>query len=179
MNDLLTLRVRYWRIVIGIVILIYSTLYIMPFITDFLIRRIPFSLTVNVILWGVIVFVLYRFVRFSQRLKRSTYMLLAINLSLYLAVMLWKKIPAERFHLFEYGILAVCIFRAMRLDLGEGMSYLWAFLLTFLIGWGDEGIQHLLPNRYYEMADVLLNAVSGALGLTLMFIIRRENEILC
>ena len=38
-----------------------------------------------------------------------------------------------------------------------------ALVITGLVGWGDEGIQALLPNRVYDLRDAVLNLVGGAL----------------
>jgi VanZ family protein len=83
--------------------------------------------------------------------------------------------PEEKIHFIEYGILAFLIYRAMRLSLARPGAYIGAFFLTGISGWVDEGIQHLLPNRYYQLEDVLLNAVSGALGLALLFLFERRS----
>ena len=40
-----------------------------------------------------------------------------------------------------------------------------ALVLTVLVGVGDESIQWILPQRFFEVKDVVLNAVSGVLGL--------------
>jgi VanZ family protein len=40
-----------------------------------------------------------------------------------------------------------------------------AILLTVAAGWIDEGIQHLLPSRYYDLRDVGFNAAAGALAV--------------
>jgi hypothetical protein len=45
-------------------------------------------------------------------------------------------------------------------------------VLTATAGWLDEGIQYLLPNRWYDLADVALNAASGALGAGLVALLR-------
>lgn len=40
-----------------------------------------------------------------------------------------------------------------------------AFLMTGAAGWIDEGIQHLLPERVYDLRDVAFNAAAGALAI--------------
>jgi len=39
--------------------------------------------------------------------------------------------------------------------------------LTALVGVLDEGFQKLLPWRVYEIRDMITNAISGALGITI------------
>ena len=76
--------------------------------------------------------------------------------------------PAERLHLVEYGFVGYVLFNALRLDLGERRAYIGSLVLTALVGFGDESIQWILPQRFFELKDVQLNVVSGALGLLLL-----------
>ncbi len=55
-------------------------------------------------------------------------------------------------------------------------SFGLAFLITLLCGWGDEGIQHILPNRVYDIKDVRLNGMSGLLGLCLTYVFERDKK---
>ena len=73
--------------------------------------------------------------------------------------------PAERLHLVEYGLVAFFLVRALRLDLTGRNAFAVAFVLTGVIGLVDEVIQGVLPQRFFELKDVLLNVVSGGLGL--------------
>jgi len=40
--------------------------------------------------------------------------------------------------------------------------------LTAAVGWIDEGVQHLLPNRVYDLRDVALNAAAGLLAISIV-----------
>ena len=42
---------------------------------------------------------------------------------------------------------------------------LLAAVATALLGWVDEGIQWLLPNRVYDLVDVGLNAAFGLIAI--------------
>ena len=83
--------------------------------------------------------------------------------------------PEEKIHFVEYGFLAYLVHKAIHIDVQRLPAYGYAFLLTSAFGWIDEGIQFLLPNRYYQIEDVILNALSGALGLVLVFVYQREQ----
>ena len=63
--------------------------------------------------------------------------------------------------------MAFVLCRALRLDLPPRVANCWALGLTPVIGFGDETIQWVLPQRFFELKDIQLNAVSGALGLLL------------
>jgi VanZ family protein len=80
----------------------------------------------------------------------------------------FSQFPAERLHLLEYGLVGVLLFRALALDLPCNRAYLASFCLTVVIGVGDETIQWVLPQRFFELKDIQLNAVSAALGLLLI-----------
>lgn len=78
--------------------------------------------------------------------------------------------PTERTHLFEYGVVAALIYQALSERIRNGrrvvLPSLVTILLTVALGWIDEGIQRLLPNRVYDLRDVGTNAVA-ALGATI------------
>jgi hypothetical protein len=71
--------------------------------------------------------------------------------------------PVEAVHLVEYGILGVLAARALRHHAADSGSLLAAGLLVALVGTLDEVIQWLVPNRFFDLRDVVINAGSGAL----------------
>ena len=77
--------------------------------------------------------------------------------------------PEERTHLFEYGLLAVLIHQALteRAQHGRPVPFkaTLAVAATALLGWIDEGIQSLLPNRVYDLRDVGINALAGLMAI--------------
>lgn len=160
-------QIQYWGLTAAWTILIYSTLYIVRPICEFLKKYTPF----NLIVWSIFVLIsawIIYLVFFHVRWRRaSSYLLFSGIVVCYVVVLFWLKIPEERIHLIQYGILACLVVRALRLDLPPLAAYAGAFVLTSLLGLGDEGIQHVLSNRYFEWKDVYLNAVSGGLGLLL------------
>jgi hypothetical protein len=77
--------------------------------------------------------------------------------------------PEERTHLFEFGLVAVLIYRALdeRQRNGGRMfsPAILAVAATALLGWLDEGIQFLLPGRVYDLRDVGFNALAGLMAV--------------
>ncbi len=77
--------------------------------------------------------------------------------------------PEERTHLFEYGIVATLIHQALlerqRNRNSVFAPVLFAILVTALLGWLDEGIQAILPNRVYDIRDVGFNALAGLMAV--------------
>lgn len=90
--------------------------------------------------------------------------------------------PAERTHLLEYSVVAVLIYQALRERAGNGrrvpVPALLALVATTLVGWLDEGIQSLIPNRVYDNFDVFSNAVAAAIGIVTSTAIAGVNTAL-
>ena len=91
--------------------------------------------------------------------------------------------PEERTHLFEYGLLAVLVHHALTERARNGRRVPVPAVLTVaataLLGWLDEGIQALLPNRVYDIRDVGVNALAGltAIAASLVFARARRWDI--
>ncbi|MBN1870222.1 MAG: VanZ family protein [Candidatus Omnitrophica bacterium] len=176
MSDLKAKRVHRWMHAGVWTGLIYLTLPIMPPVWLFFSRLawFPFFVIgaiVLVIISSLVVFINKRYIR-----RASSYVLLFLIAIVYLGGIRFLKIPVERVHFIEYGILVFLVYRALSLDFKNSWPYVGAFILTSLIGLGDEGIQYLLPNRYYSLMDVCLNCVSAALGLALVYVITRDKK---
>jgi len=171
-----SLRTRYWLYVLGLVSLIYSTLYIVRPICTFLKATTPFPLLINT-LCIILMILLVSGIGIKIRItKPSSYLILSMVLLAYIYGLVILQYPEEKIHFIEYGFLAYLTFRAIRIDIDKPVAYGYTFLIVSILGWIDEGIQYLLPNRYYQIEDVILNSVSGALGLFLVFIVERERN---
>lgn len=85
----------------------------------------------------------------------------------YFMFFLRMALPEERSHLIEYSVVALLIYEALMERKSRGRSVPVPALLTVvgtgLLGWVDEGIQALLPNRVYDIQDVGFNALAGLL----------------
>ena len=88
--------------------------------------------------------------------------------------------PAERTHLFEYGLVAILIYQALRERARNGrrvpIPALLTVVITALLGWVDEGIQALLPNRVYDLRDVGVNALAGLMAISAILAIERARR---
>ena len=90
----------------------------------------------------------------------------------------------ERTHLFEYGLVAVLVFHAFleRYSNKPNMIKvaLFSIILTGLLGWIDEEIQKILPNRVYDIRDILFNILAGVMTVTACSLLtwkRLKNEL--
>ena len=82
----------------------------------------------------------------------------------------------ERTHLAEYGIAAWLAWRAVTPHVRSPLAaYAAAALIATAIGWGDELVQAVLPNRVYDLRDVALNAAGSALGVVVLAACRAEG----
>jgi hypothetical protein len=114
----------------------------------------------------VISFCVLAFVLFSRLKIRafSNYAWLALVAAGYISftLRLWKS-PEVAIHFLEYGLLGYFLFRALSFSFKDAGIYLAAFFIGSLIGAFDEIIQWIVPGRYWDLQDVGLNALSGAL----------------
>lgn len=174
-----TARAQLWGTVVIWVSIIYGSVYVARPICDFLMKKNSLTILVNSILLFSLAGLGIIIIQKIRIRKPSSYMLLGLVCLSYLFGFKILTIPAEKIHFFEYGVLAFLIFRAVSFDWPPLKAYAAAVFLTTLLGWGDEGLQAITPGRYYQFQDVMLNSVSGGLGLLLTFVAQREQKQGC
>lgn len=79
--------------------------------------------------------------------------------------------PIEKIHFSEYGFLSFLVFRLFRHWDTSRRTYAWTLIGVCLIGYLDELLQGLLPNRVYDPRDLVFNGVAGALGLAAVILV--------
>lgn len=74
----------------------------------------------------------------------------------------------ERSHLIEYSVLAIFIHQALQERLGNEVlkTALIAFVLTACAGVLDEITQLLLPNRVFDVEDIIFNCIAAFIAIT-------------
>ena len=101
--------------------------------------------------------------------RREVWVALGVTAVYGMAVVRMGGSPEERTHLFEYGIVAVLVYQALAERARNGrrvpVPAVIALVATALLGWVDEGIQWVLPNRVYDWFDVASNAVAALVGI--------------
>ena len=87
----------------------------------------------------------------------------------YLIAFLRLTVPEERSHLIEYSVVALLIHEALKERASQGRRVpapaILALGATVLLGWLDEGIQILLPNRVFDWRDVLFNTLAALMAI--------------
>ena len=103
----------------------------------------------------------------------------------YLVLLSRLELPEERLHFLEYGLVGGLVFTALverQRNAGTGSAErpfgrdlvgpaVGAVLITGVAGWIDEGIQEILPNRFYDLRDVAMNAAGGAMAVLSIWIV--------
>lgn len=161
---------RLWLWAGGLVVAIYGSLYSVRPVANWLRDRNLLRAAILALFVVVAVFILRWCLRRSP--GRRELVVLALFGVLYLAVLWPIRMPEERFHLLEYGLLGGLIYSALLERRRPAAGMRWsapaaapAVLLTGLAGWVDEGIQYLLPNRQYDWIDVGLNLLAAVLAI--------------
>lgn len=143
-----------------------------------LVRRIAGDQLSGLVTAGLILVLAGVLLFFRQRLNRRRVLPLLPILAGYAAALWWLKIPEERFHLLQYGLLAVLIAKALPERLRGISRFGLAVGLATLAGIGDELIQWLRPNRVGDVRDVLINCLAALLTQSLVAILfRDDNEV--
>ena len=101
--------------------------------------------------------------------------------AVYLLLFLRMEIVEERGHLIEYSVLAVLIHMALaERHRSGGLRGALAFLsiaAAALFGLLDEGIQALVPDRFFDWRDVFFNSLAAfmavAAGVLMAWVRRR------
>ena len=96
----------------------------------------------------------------------------AAVLATYAAVIWPLQSPEEKVHFLQYGLIAVLAQAALPVRWSTTKRACVAAAFTGCAGWLDEGIQYLLPSRFYDLRDVGFNALAGVMALTAVAAIR-------
>ncbi len=161
---------RLWLLAGGLLVTIYASLYSVRPVAEWLRERNLLRLAVAGLLLVLALGLLrWCLVRSPGRREIAA---LALFAALYLLALWPIRMPEERFHLVEYGLLGGLVYAALLERQRPGAAIRWsaapaaaAVALTGLAGWLDEGIQYLLPNRHYDWMDIGLNLLAAVLAV--------------
>lgn len=161
------------RIALALLLLtIYSTLAVIRRVTNALRDAGQLKNVVGLAFGLAALAVIILLIRTPALRKPKTLFLVAASAALYALVIWPMDSPEEKLHFIEYGTVGVLWFLSLPLQWSTRRRYLTAALATVASGWLDEGIQALIPSRYYDLRDVGFNALAGLMALTLFTVAR-------
>lgn len=167
-----------WSWTFVVVVAIYSTLALTPLWADFLRDRELVDA-----LFVAAFFIMAMAILAVGLMTRPGLVEVGIGVgvaAVYLMVLVRMAIPKERTHLFEYSLVGILIFFALeeRRANGGHMRFPAAVsvLATTRIGWIDELIQWVLPDRVYDIRDVGFNALAGFLAVSSVVLLRWARQ---
>ena len=177
------LRIKWWAITALYVVFIYATLNIAPGVwdrvNDLLGGRNDFILY---IVYAAAALVLFYYVIVIKKEKNILkYVALILFIAAYVMILKYAQHAREKIHMIEYGLLGIMLYNALKIDLGrfDIKLYLLGAFICALVGYVDELIQGVLPNRVFDRRDIFMNAVSGILPLLVIRvnILRKESPV--
>jgi hypothetical protein len=166
-------RKKAWTFVIVYVLLIYSTLSVMRDILNFL--KTTLGKGFDVLVYGIFGLFFFSGFGFLLRSSQGAAWVQIKSVACYIVlfgmigiIAIHLKIPEERIHLVEYGLLSFLVYGALRFDFSGFTLFVLTCVIVSGFGFLDEVIQGILPNRYFGWRDVLLNAAGGLMGVGLI-----------
>ena len=156
---------------------IYATLGQAPAVVAALGASILDNVGANLVFAIIALLVVIPVFFIDKRLSRHEIAVGAGILTVYLLAWLRLGSWEERTHLFEYALVAALIHEALleRRDMGGRVPApaLLALLFSIGLGWLDEGIQSLLPNRHFEWIDVAFNSIAATMIIGMRWVVAR------
>lgn len=90
----------------------------------------------------------------------------------------YARAPSDWIHLIEYPPLAVIAYYTLKLSVRGGMALVYAMALTTAVGAGDEFLQSYVPARTADVHDLVVNMVSSAVALAVVWVvIERKGKV--
>ncbi len=145
---------------------------VMGFVEGYLGERGAAFIIGLIILFSALAFLIFVF-KNHPNIKKN----LAIVLFLAIGIILsWQiKMPAERIHILEYGILGWFANRDLTVENKKCRGFIFAWLLIITVGIFDEAFQKILPYRVGDSRDIFFNNLGGLWGIGLWFLKNKLN----
>lgn len=159
---------RLWLWALAVVVAIYSTLGLAGTLAEELREHNLLPAAVLVLMLATVAAIVGSGLKRRPR-SREVWVALGVTAVYAMAVVRMGGSMEERTHLFEYGIVAVLIYQALSERAHNGrrvpVPAVLALVATVALGWIDEGLQALIPNRVYDNFDVVRNTVAALIGI--------------
>ena len=159
---------RLWLLVLTVLVAIYSTLRLAGVLAQTLNETVQAGVAIATL--PILIVLVVVGIWMGWRPNRAEIGVWVGIISAYtMAMIRMTATPAERTHLFEYGIVAVFVHQALleRQANGQRVPLLavLAVVITAIFGFVDELIQAFLPNRVYDLRDVGFNALAAVMAI--------------
>lgn len=159
---------KLWICALVILIAIYTTLFLGGRLMDLMIeKRIIEQSTFYLFLVLVASFIISGWKNSERKIE---YWIYAGVIAVYgMALLRTDLTVAERSHMFEYGLLAIFVYEALKERKRNGSkgkaSALIAILGVGTMGLIDECIQYFLPYRFFDFVDIAFNYLASTFGV--------------
>lgn len=171
---------RLWLALLIVLAAIYATLGQAPAIVAAIGDQILNSVGTNLVFAIIVILVVVPVFFIDKRLSRAETAVGIGILTVYLLAWLRLGSWEERTHLFEYALVAALVHEALleRRDNGRPVPApaLLALIISISLGWLDEGIQSLLPNRVFDLIDVAFNSIAATMIIGMRSVVRRVQK---
>lgn len=170
---------RLWMALFIVLAAIYATLGQAPAIVAALGEGILENAGSNLVFAIIILLVLIPVFFIDKRLEHAEIAVGVGILTVYLLAWLRLGSWEERTHLFEYALVAALIHEAL-LERKENSRRvpapaLLALILSLLLGFIDEAVQHFLPNRVFDLIDVAFNSIAAIMIIGARWLVARAR----
>ena len=167
------MRISKMTVIIGIFIIVSASFMrqLMEFFEACFGERAFVVLIGLILIMAGLVFLIYIFKSNPGPFKISAIVMLLIA-GMALA---WQiKLPQERIHILEYGLLGWFAGRDLMGKTKRKRGFIFAWVLIVMVGIFDEGFQKILPYRVWDIRDILFNSLGGLWGIGLHSLRRAE-----
>lgn len=153
------------------VVIVFSTIPLARSLRDLVDASVGRELFLYLVAALVLVGAVYAFRNLRRRaLPPGAYLWLGLVFLLFaIAIYQLREIPEEALHVAEYGLLGLLVFRALAHDLRDYAIYPAGALIVGIIGIADEYIQWVVPSRFFDLRDILINFIAGCLAQVAIF----------
>ena len=150
------------------VAVIYTTIPFVRRLRELFVARWPAELIGYAVMAVVVVGAGAAIVALRRRKNRLHFADVAWLLGVAAVLVVWTHHlmgqPEEAIHFLEYGVLGALLYRALRTQIPDATVFIAAALIGAMVGTVDEIIQWVVPDRFWDFRDIVLNAGAGVLA---------------
>jgi hypothetical protein len=156
-----------WLVVVLWITVIYTTIPVVRRLREAFVARWPAELIGYGVMVVVVVVTMAAMFGLRHRRPRLDPADSLWLLGVAATTLLWTRHlmgqPEEAVHFLEYGVLGVLLYRALRSKIPDATVFVASALVGIFVGTVDEVIQWLVPDRYWDYRDILLNGGASVL----------------